>query len=392
MITRKSRLPPQAVVWPYTPDPSPRLAPVFTELEVYDSFAMSEEHFTRSKPISMASPRGGLSPVGRPTLDDVLNGTAPPPYTLSAYTAFLSEQHCLETLEFTMESKKYQEKYDEGAASLAGMPLNCDTEEGFELQQEWSRLLDIYIRPGAPREINLPAEERDDLLDYPCHTKPPPPEALSPAVKRMYDLMSDSIFIPFCNSLKTMQHAQTYNALSDFSRMDGRLDPSRLTYDDREYMYQHNPSRTRKSPPPNSTTTTTSSSMFSPSRSPPTRNKPTQLSSLSSGLGRTSGARLSAHILISAPGESAIVDDNDSRDGALHFSEPDMMSPPTTPPGNELEKPSMSLGQALAPPGPKTHRSESGAWKKMGQKIWGGGKKKNGSSHRSDPGVRDDVS
>src|SRR5262249_6672508 len=145
---------------------------------------------------------------------------APPPYTLAAYTAFLSQQHCLETLEFTTEAKKYTEKYYEASANLAGMPLSNETEEGSDLIQDWTRLLDIYIRPGAPREINLPAEERDALVHRGYDLRPPLPDSLDAAVKRMYDLMSDSIFIPFCNSLKEkVSYPKTYHVPSDFDNL-----------------------------------------------------------------------------------------------------------------------------------------------------------------------------
>jgi hypothetical protein len=215
MITRKTQAVVSSIVWPYTPEPSPRLAPVAESGNIEDEYIMSGDESRPTRPISLAVPRdhgGTLSPGGRPTLDDVLNNRAPQPFTLSAYMAFLSQQHCLETLAFT-------EKYDAACAHMAGMPLNYESDEGYELQQEWTRILEIYIKPGAPQEINLPSEERDDLLDWPYGVKPPPPEALDPSVKRMYDLMSDSIFIPFCNSLRPMSYAQTYNALSDLTNV-----------------------------------------------------------------------------------------------------------------------------------------------------------------------------
>src|SRR2546423_770492 len=229
MITRKTQAVVSSIVWPYTPEPSPRLAPVAPSGNIEDTFTMTGEDESRTtRPISLAVPRdhaGALSLSGRPTLDDVLNSRAPQPYTLSAYMAFLSQQHCIETLAFTLDAKKYREKYDAASAHMAGMPLTYESDEGQDLQEEWTRILDIYIKPGAPQEINLPSEDRDDLLEWPFNFKPPPPEALEPSVKRMHDLMSDSIFIPFCNSLAPVIHAQTYTALSDFGGRENSLDP-----------------------------------------------------------------------------------------------------------------------------------------------------------------------
>lgn len=365
MITKKSKVPKKQSVWPFTPDPSPHLIPVTLNSEVEEELIMSASQTSRPRPISVSSPREGImSPTPRPTLEDVLTSRAPAPYTLDAFTAFLLEQHCLETLDFTLEAKRYAEKYDEACAHLAGMPLNVDTDEGFELQQDWLRILDVYVRPGAPREINLPSEERDDLIDLPYGVRPPYPDALQPAVKRMHDLMSDSIFIPFCNSLRTVHAAQTYSALSEHA--EHSLHPSRMTYDDR--AHQRKPSRRRTSPPPSTT--------FQPSRSPPSQNRPPQTSSLTSGLARTTGNRISTYksntSAVSAA-ESAITDDSTSGDSPLP-SEQDVLSPPITPPAGELSSHPRS-SQYLSASIPKPHRSESGGWKKMGQKIWGSKKK-----------------
>ena len=313
-----------------------------------------------------------MSP-GRPSLDDVLNGAAHPPYTLAAYTAFLSQQHCLETLEFVTESRKYSDKYKEAIDELAGAELTTDGSQGFELMMEWTRLLDVYVKPGAPREINLPAEERDDLVDQPYDPTPAPPEALDPAVKRMYDLMSDSIFIPWCNSLKVPTHAQTYNAISDWSSRD-EMEPSRLTYDDRSGMHRRQPSKRAKSPP------ASSKSAFTPSRSPPSQHRPTQSSSLSNALGRQSGNRLSTHVSnSSAKSESALTDSSGGdRDSPVPGEQDSVMTPPTTPPTSDLGAGSMSHTTSATSHPTKPQRSESGGWKRMGIKFFNAKQKRGG--------------
>lgn len=324
----------------------------------------------------MARSKEGILSPNRPTLEEVLNNTAPQPYTLAAYTAFLSQQHCLETLEFVTEARRYTEKYDEAALELTGMPLTSDTDQGFELTMIWNRILDIYVKPGAPREINLPAEERDDLVEYPYEPRPPPPSALEPSVKRMYDLMSDSIFIPFCNSLKIPSHAQTFNALSDWSR-EGDLEPGRLTYDERTGVSRRVTSRRKESPP------NTSSSHFSPSRSPPSQHRPTHSSSLSNALNRASGNnRLSTLVSnSSAVSESALTDSSEGGGSPGPLESEAVMTPPTTPPTSELGGPHVSHAVSaptthpVGHPPTKSHRSESGAWKKT-MKFFGGGSNK----------------
>jgi hypothetical protein len=376
MITRKTEAVVSSIVWPYTPEPSPRLAPVAPSGKIEDDFIMSTDELRPARPISLAVPRdhtSALSPGGRPTLDDVLNNRAPQPYTLSAFMAYLSQQHCLETLAFTLDAKKYREKYDTASAHLMGMSLNYESDEGDELQQEWTRILNIYIRPGAPSEINLPSEERNDLLHWPYSVKPPPPEALEPSVKRMHDLMSDSIFIPFCNSLRPASYAQTYAAFSDFGGRESQLDPSRSTLDERRNVQQRAPPRRRHSPP------ATSNTFDLPSRASQPSHRHTQSSTLSSALNRATSNRLptNASNSPSASGpEYALTDDSGSVDSPGP-AEP--RTPPTTPPTSDVT-PKVS-GQTLAHSPPKSNRSDSGSWKKMGYKL-GWGKKKSAGALR----------
>jgi hypothetical protein len=380
MITRKTEAVVSSIVWPYTPEPSPRLAPVAPSGEIEDEFIMSREEPRPARPISLGVPRDHASALltsGRPTLDDVLNNRAPQPYTLSAFMAYLSQQHCLETLAFTLDAKKYREKYDTAAAHLAGIPLNYESDEGDELQREWARILNIYIKPGAPQEINLPSEERDDLLHWPYGVKPPPPEALEPSVKRMHDLMSDSIFIPFCNSLKPISYAQTYATFSDFGGRESHLDPSRSTFDERGNMMQRAPPRRRHSPP------NTSNTIDLPSRGSQASHRHTQSSTLSSALNRATSNRLSTNAsnspTASGP-EYALTDDSGSGDSPGP-AEP--RTPPTTPPTSDVT--SKISGQTLAQSPPKSSRSDSGSWKKMGYKLGWGRKKSAGAlRERSD--------
>ena len=361
--------------WPYTPEPSPPPSPTIVSIS-QQRHKMSTEGSSRSRPISVTSSRAGmLSPVPRPTLDDVLNGRAPAPYTLAAFTAFLSEQHCLETLEFTVESKKYQEKFDEASASLAGMPLTVDTDEGFELQQEWLRILDVYVKPGAPREINLPAIERDTLVDLPYQMRPPDPETLQPSIKRMRDLMGESIFIPFCERVRAVPHARTYDSHSDYMDRHRPEQSARHSGDS-----QHKSSQRHPSP--------ASSSSFQPSRSPPQK-QTSRSSNITSGLSKTSANRISTYktntSVTSAASEGAITDDSASGDGGMPVDR-DLLSPPITPPAGELGSQSSSSNY-LSSSAPRPQRTESKGWTGM-KKMWSNKKKGTGGSVSRDDASR----
>jgi hypothetical protein len=151
----------------------------------------------------------------RPTLDEVLNNTTPPPYTLSAFIKYLSQNHCLETLEFILEAKRYRESYkslDEPAREST-VTTNCP--ESINLSLLYQLLLKTYILPGAAREVNLPVNVRDDLLRHKITSTPPSPETLDPAVRSIHDLMEDSIFISLLNSLSTSFYKDAVLRVSD---------------------------------------------------------------------------------------------------------------------------------------------------------------------------------
>ena len=345
--------------WTLTPDPSPQLSPTFSDCDAgdEDETMMSGENYMPTRPLSVAIPSATFSPT-RPLLSDVLSNNAPPPYTLTAFMAFLSQNHCLETLEFTMEAKRYRDNYDTTALHMAGMPITSDCPEGQDLQEAWKRLIDVYLTPGAPREINLPGEVRDDILEFPHAVRPPPPETLDNAVQRMYDLMEESIFLPFLNSFTTFSSAQSYNP--PYQNPDDELGFSNVSLDDRRSYdrrsFDRRVSRRRRSPP-------TTSGDFSNSRSPPpAAGGRHSHSNLSASLVPTlslhrPGNRLSTQAtqLSSASMDYALTDDS----GSASSPGREPMTPPTTPPSSDL-----SLGITSS-----KSRSDSGTWRKMGMKL-----------------------
>ena len=381
MISLKLQpVPSTAIPWTLTPEASPRLSPIVLDWDADDEATMSADDQEFSKPISITtSPvsafADGIPFSNRPTLDDVLGERSHPPYTLSAFTAYLSQQHCLETLEFTVAVKNYGNKYTKNVTILARQPVSFNANDLTELQQDWVRLLDIFIKPGAPREINLPAEERDDLLEQDYSNQPPSPETLHPAVQRMHDLMSDSIFLPFLNSFNPKPHAKTFSGVSsDFGgrrdRMDIDSDLSRPTLDDRDFM-KRKTSRRRRSPP-------SSVGVEFPRRQPAPLSSHGLLTSSgsTSALNQMTGSRLSTYMsnssATSGP-DCSLTDDSGSGDSPGAAGDP--MTPPTTPPGSEIP-----LRPSLREQSPKANRSDSGSWRKMGMRLWG--KKRSGTGLR----------
>ncbi|WEW55432.1 hypothetical protein PRK78_000863 [Emydomyces testavorans] len=276
------------------------------------------ESWGPSRPLSIAVPG---SQHARPTLDDVLSDRSPPPYTLSAFTAYLSQNHCLETLEFTKDAERYRAYYHK--------PERNDTPETHSqrLRIYWNRIINAYIVPGAPREINLPSAVRDGLLSHSHSVRPPHPDVLQAAVRRMRDLMDESIFLPFLNSRCLSQPP----ALTSYQRPPniGEARVSRTTS-----MRRHiSPETSFAVPRSMGYSSHPTSGSHSTSFNPACRNSPHGYTSGDSGSGN-------------------LTDDSSSLPSSPGAGEP--MTPPTTPPGTNMHSP--------------RNRSDKG-WKKMGMKL-----------------------
>ncbi|KAF7596970.1 hypothetical protein BBP40_011336 [Aspergillus hancockii] len=143
----------------------------------------------------------------RPKLDEILNDTAPVPYTLGTFIAFLAQNHCLEVLEFILEAKRYRKTYD----WLQDHGKVCSEKHGQpeRLRRVWDRIIEEYIQTGAAREINVPNEIRQELLQYhETHDSIPHPDILDCAVQHMHDLLRESILIPFLRTCSGTSHVQ----------------------------------------------------------------------------------------------------------------------------------------------------------------------------------------
>lgn len=277
-----------------------------------------------------------------PTLRDVLSNAASTPWTLSAFTAYLSQNHCLETLEFTTDAERYTQKYDTMAVQIPGLPTaSADTEECAELRRLWKRLMCAYIAPGAPREVNLPSDVRDRLLFLPYHTSPPSPDELTMAVKRTYELMDESVLIPFINELSPTRDAASMGA--PWNESDENL-PIRRSLDE---SFHRSQSKRKASP--------SLSAMDSP-----TFSRLTQTPSLSPGISR---GRLGTNASHSSAGSGDVMLTDDS--GSLSSPNKEPMTPPTTPPSSDIGGHS-----------PRTRR-DNNTWKTMMGRL--GSKKKSAS-------------
>ncbi|KAK7403586.1 hypothetical protein QQX98_010638 [Neonectria punicea] len=136
-----------------------------------------------------------------PTLTEILLDVSPPPWSLSAFMAYLSQNHCMETLEFTLDAQRYSAFYNELIVEAASRSRDNDD----RVCSLWEKLMQVYIIPCAPREVNLPAHVRDHLLRLPCYPLPPHPSQLDEAGRIIYELMNDSLLVPFLQSVAPIQ-------------------------------------------------------------------------------------------------------------------------------------------------------------------------------------------
>lgn len=267
-----------------------------------------------------------------------------------------------------MDADRYTKHYRDMVEKDPSTPVSPQQKPSPEyVRMLWQKLLDAYIAQNAPREVNLPSDVRDHLLSLPCTHLPPDPAALEPAVKIIFELMDESVLVPFLNSVapsrgpETVASPWTSNESMSDTYMTGSLDERSLS-----------PAKSRNqrdgSPPSSGPAADAVSQSYN---GPSTRQS--HSSHLSAALGFS---RLSANISgssgnSSGEGIDSMTDDStDSPSPSASALEP--MTPPNTPPTS-------NAGFVDVSPGTSPQTNPSG-WKKMGDKLrW----KKSRSGHGS---------
>lgn len=304
-----------------SPDTSPRCSTIFSDCDADDEDAMStDENMPPSRPLSFH--QAGFLPIGPycprvPTLHEILTNQAPPPWTLAAFTAHLHQNHCLENLEFMKDAERYRKKHEALGSVVAAAPLSPLHNEQYnrvkEVRMLWQKLLDAYIVPNAPREVNLPADVRDALLSLPNHSSPPSPDELEPAVKRIYELMDESVMMTFINELSPTRATASINE-------DWEDSEERITKRASDEGPRHRSRSRRKTSPSQSQDNT--SALFN---DPGLRTSQT--------LGNNKSV-LATYISNSSTGSGDAILTDGSGSPLSPTNSP--MTPPTTPPSSEL--------------------------------------------------------
>ncbi|KAL1883060.1 hypothetical protein VTK73DRAFT_135 [Phialemonium thermophilum] len=273
-----------------------------------------------SRPASLALLPTSSNYIAPPSLQEILSNTAPPPWSLSAFMAFLSQNHCLETLEFTMDADRYKAAFSD----LVNGDGSWVEEKNIYVCSLWQKLMNAYIQPFGPRELNLPSPVRDRLLRLPAQSTPPDPSELDEAIHIVYELMNDSVLGPFLQSVAPSCE-QTDQCSRETQESRQRRSMMRL---------QSNPSLPEES-----------------GRSPKSHFLPLF------GLSRSSEQAQHVAGSSSEAGEFGLSDDTGSIGSSPH-DEP--TTPPTTPPTPEW---------ATSGPLQRAISAHNSGWKKMGQKL-----------------------
>lgn len=339
--------------------------------------AMSVEDYAPSRPLSVAIPKvaGAHGPYcpRRPNLREILANTSPAPWTLAAFMAYLSSNHCLETLEFTMDAGRYKKHYAKMMSKAKDdVPPAKDREY---VQLLWNRLIDAYIQPNGSREVNLPSEVRDPILNLAQEELPPAPEKLDPAVVKIYELMEDSVLVPFLNSCYP-QTADAVVSSMPASASRESLNSSGSRQSSSHSSWKRHGRHVRSSPPPQTAVEPHAHSYTAPSmvnrKSAPstlttTLNKARFSMKLSPTTSSPSPATVSPFVTSAAEGTSeanlsattsgtGMTDDSGSTGSPTNDSP---MTPPTSPPVGDL-------GVGSPSQSPRQSR-DSGMWKKLGR-------------------------
>lgn len=305
------------------------------------------------QPLSVSIPHAtGPYCPRRPNLHEILAGTAPAPYTLPSFMAFLSSNLCLENLEFTMDAGRYAKHYAK-MLSKAGPGAEPAAKDRDYVKLLWVRLIDAYIAPNGSREVNLPSNVRDPILSAATEPMPPAPQTLDLAVRKIYELMDESVLGPFLNSCAEAEAAASWQ-----NRQTTTV--SAPAHEDHGPRFHMTRKSRESSPPHNSADGHNSSGMYRM-----THPKSLFSSKHSTAL-VTSNSNTSDPNLTTSWSGPGMTDDSGSTGSPTNESP---MTPPLSPPSSDLPS---SLSSS-----PK-HGRDNGMWKKLGR-LSGMGKKK--SSH-----------
>ncbi|KAG0199031.1 hypothetical protein BGX28_007622 [Mortierella sp. GBA30] len=169
------------------------------------------------------------SPRNRPTLHQILLNQGRGQYTLDNFGAFLQSQFCYENLAFWLASRQYklcaQSLYHSVQQSVPQFNLQADSAQYLnvsqarafsDLQRKMRAILETFVLPSSPHELNLSDAIRCKLLRCVAEGNYHP-QVLEQARESIMDLMKCSSYPLF---LETIAAKRASNSGSSQSQAD----------------------------------------------------------------------------------------------------------------------------------------------------------------------------
>lgn len=111
------------------------------------------------------------------TLESILEN--PSSEIFKEFSTYLQQSYCIENLEFWIEAKEYKE---------------CRNNKLIEKRCE--KMINDYIRPNSPQEINIPCDMRQTILEF-YKQKNYHPTLFGDAAEAVLELMRINSFLPW---------------------------------------------------------------------------------------------------------------------------------------------------------------------------------------------------
>lgn len=124
----------------------------------------------------------------------MLEDKAPSPWSLKEFEGFLRSNHCLESLEFYLDVKKYARE-----ASANDKPDSTRTNN--KLHKLWKQIIHTYISIDAPKELNITDDHKRKLTDLAaCEASPPSePSVINQVLEFAIETIRDGVYPQFVN-------------------------------------------------------------------------------------------------------------------------------------------------------------------------------------------------
>lgn len=133
-------------------------------------------------------------------MEDILANRVPIPWTYASFVAYLSDNYCLEILQFALAAAQYKERYD-FVSSIPGRRVSLPSQESQDLLVLWTSLVETYLLPDGEREVNLPSQIRDPIIGYTLEQRAADPQVLESAILATWELMEGLILSSYVSEV-----------------------------------------------------------------------------------------------------------------------------------------------------------------------------------------------